>query len=142
MIFQLYFQKSHLTWHIWHGSLIYSWASLVHISCFWLLHGTLVPVFSYSHNHVPLKPRPNEQYKVAFNIRLLIKSCLFGHLHFRHVTYTTFVESWPSNALWMHNTFRFDIGQNLVCLVTHFCNMQHDVHSFVKINLLNVECRM
>ena len=63
------------------------WGMLVLISCFWLIHGTLVPVFSYSHNHVPIKPRLNEQYKVAFNIRLLTKSCSFRHLHFQKAAF-------------------------------------------------------
>ena len=83
-IIQLYFQNSHLNWYVWHRSLIYSSVSLVHISCFRLF--TPVQVFSYSHTHVPLKPRSNEQYKIAFNIWISTKSCPFRYLQFLQAT--------------------------------------------------------
>ena len=50
-------------------------------------YATLVPVFSYWHNQVPLKPRSNKQYKVAFKIRLSTKSCSLGHLPLREALY-------------------------------------------------------
>ena len=119
-----------------YGRLIYSWVSLVHISYFWLLHDTLVPVISYSHNYVPLKP-DQKKYKVAFNIKFSTKFCLFGQLHFWQAKYefcrtTTFkcivhaqyiyVWHWTKFCSYGHPLLPTHFSPTQFCSYGHLCN--------------------
>ena len=85
--------------------------------------------------HLSLDQTSSTKLHLIFEFRQNLARLVTSNFDKQHVTFT---ESRFSNVLCMHNIFRFDIGQNLVPLATHFCKMQQDIHSFVTINLCRI----